>query len=53
LAQPKKVDVVEAVADKRLLGQQFKKEAKLLTTHLECLDTNQVLALEQQLTANG
>ncbi|XP_040074995.1 glycine--tRNA ligase [Ixodes scapularis] len=53
LAQPKTVDVVEAVASKPALGKQFKKEAKAVAEALEALTLKQLDELEKQLASQG
>lgn len=52
LAEPKTVDVVEAVPNMGLLGKTFKKDAKAISQYLANLEPSQVEELEKSL-ANG
>ncbi|XP_056644958.1 glycine--tRNA ligase [Diorhabda sublineata] len=53
LAEPKMVDVIEAQANKGLLGKTFKKDAKIITDALAALKIDEVEILEKQLANQG
>lgn len=53
LAEPKVVDVVEAVSNKGLVGKTFKKDAKTITDALAALQINDVTKLEKKIDADG
>ncbi|XP_059080219.1 glycine--tRNA ligase-like isoform X1 [Tigriopus californicus] len=53
LPEPVMENVVELITNKSALGKTFKKEAKLLTTHLANLDTAAVESIESSLNSTG
>ncbi|XP_015598508.1 glycine--tRNA ligase [Cephus cinctus] len=53
LAEPKVVDVTEAVPNKGVIGKVFKKEAKAVLDTLAVLDKTEIENLETQLIVNG
>ncbi|CAH1105236.1 unnamed protein product [Psylliodes chrysocephalus] len=53
LAEPKIEDVVEAQANKGLLGKTFKKDAKTITDALAALNINDLVELEKKLDNEG
>lgn len=53
LDAPKVVDVTEAVANKAIIGKEFKKDAKRICEKLANLDAEQQLALQSGLDSNG
>ena len=53
LAEPKTIDVVEAVPNKAAVGKSFKKEAKEIMEALSSLEPSAVEAVEASLKAKG
>lgn len=53
LPEPKTVDMIEAVAQKPVIGKQFKKDAKVVVEALEALGPELVVDLERKLTDLG
>lgn len=53
LAEPKTIDVVEAVANKGTVGKAFKKEAKEIMDVLSKLDHATLEQVEESLKSNG
>lgn len=53
LPEPVEKDVVEAVPNKGVLGKQFRQDSKLVLEKLEALDTEELLALDKNLKADG
>uniref|UniRef100_A0A8D8TT94 Glycine--tRNA ligase n=1 Tax=Cacopsylla melanoneura TaxID=428564 RepID=A0A8D8TT94_9HEMI len=52
LPEPVTKDVVEPVANKGIIGKEFKKDAKAICDKLAALDLNDITALEESLTQN-
>lgn len=53
LAEPKIVDIIEAVANKGLVGKTFKKDAKIISDALAALPVNEVTELEKIIETEG
>jgi glycyl-tRNA synthetase len=53
LREPKTIDVVEAVANKGVVGKSFKKEAKEIMEALSKLEPSAVAEVEESLKNNG
>jgi glycyl-tRNA synthetase len=53
LREPKTIDVVEAVANKGIVGKSFKKEAKEIMEALSKLEPSTVAEVEESLKNNG
>lgn len=53
LAEPKIVDVVEALPNKGILGKTFKKDAKCISESLAALNINEIEELEKKLESDG
>ncbi|GJQ70276.1 Aats-gly [Trypoxylus dichotomus] len=53
LAEPKTVDVVEAVPNKAAIGKAFKKDAKLITDALAALNIDDIESIEKKLEVDG
>lgn len=52
LAEPKTVEVTEAVPNKQVLGKAFKKDAKAISDLLAKLGINEIKEMEKELTSN-
>lgn len=53
LTEPKTIDVIECLANKKVVGKAFKQDAKILTSHLAGLSPDDVGELEKTLTDKG
>lgn len=53
LAEPKTIDVVEAIPNKGVLGKYFKKDAKAITDALMNLQISELEEIEQKLESQG
>lgn len=53
LAEPKTIDVVEAVPNKGVLGKHFKKDAKAITDALTNLQISELEDIENKLESQG
>lgn len=53
LAEPKTIDVVEAVPNKGVLGKSFKKDAKAITDALTNLEISELENIEKKIKSQG
>ena len=53
LSSQRKVDVVEVVPDKGIIGKQFRKDAKPIMEHLAGLGSSQAELLEKEVSEKG
>lgn len=53
LASPKQIEVVEAVANKAVIGKEFKKDAKVINDALSAMDSAALEDLQAKLDSNG
>lgn len=53
LPEPKTFEVTEAVANKQVLGKEFKKDARAISELLAKLSVKDIEEMDQELTANG